>query len=103
MDLVRKDKIYHGFKITIRIFRINLRNMQSNSDTLVTVLNASLIHEIHIAQTLLNSYGIRSFIFDENLMSTIGTAFVEGYKLKVNSADFKKAKEILETLEEESY
>jgi hypothetical protein len=76
--------------------------MKSDQDTLVTVLTASLIHEIHIAQTLLSSYGIHSFIFDENLMSTIGTAYVEGYKLKVNSADYEKAKEILLSIEDES-
>lgn len=76
--------------------------MKSNQDTLVSVLTASLIHEIHIAKTLLSSYGIHSFIFDENLMSTIGTAYVEGYKLKVNSADFEKAKQILSTIEDDS-
>lgn len=76
--------------------------MESNSDALVTVLVASLIHEIHIAKSLLSGYGIHSFIFDENLMSTIGTAYVEGYKLKVNSADFEKAKEILATIEDNS-
>lgn len=76
--------------------------MQSNSDSLVTVLVASLIHEIHIAKSLLSSYGIHSFIFDENLMTTIGTAYVEGYKLKVNSADFEKAKEILSSIEDSS-
>ena len=72
--------------------------MQSNSDTLVTVLNASLIHEIHIAKTLLSGYGIQSFIFDENILSTIGTAFVEGFKLKVNSSDLEKAKLILSSV-----
>ena len=76
--------------------------MQSNSDTLVTVLNTSLIHEIHIAQTLLSSYGIHSFVFDENLNSIIGTAFVEGYRLKVNGADFEKAKLILSSVDEGS-
>lgn len=99
---MRKDKIYHGFKNTIRIFSINLRNMKSNSETLVTVLTASLIHEIHIAKTLLSSYGIQSFIFDENIMSTIGTAYVEGYKLKVNSLDLEKAKQILSSIEDDS-
>lgn len=77
-------------------------NMKSNSDSLVTVLNSSLIHELHIAQTLLSSYGINSFIFDENLNSIIGTAFVEGYRLKVSSSDFEKASEILLSLEDES-
>jgi len=97
---MRKDKIYRGFKSKFRIFKVNLSPMKSNSDALVTVLTASLYHEIHIAKTLLNSYGIHNFIFDENLMSTIGTAYVEGYKLKVNSADFEKAKEILSSIED---
>ncbi len=72
--------------------------MENNSETLVTVLTVSLIHEIHIAKTLLASHGIHSFIFDENIATTIGTAFVEGYKLKVNTLDFKKAIEILSKL-----
>ena len=76
--------------------------MESKSDSLVTVLNSSLIHELHIAQTLLSSYGIHSFVFDENLNSIIGTAFVEGYRLKVNSADFEKAKEILLSIDDHS-
>lgn len=76
--------------------------MKSNPDTLVTVLTASLIHEIHIAKTLLSSYGIHSFIFDENIMSTIGTAYVEGYKLKVSSSDYEEAKQILSSIEDES-
>ncbi|MDO9036803.1 MAG: DUF2007 domain-containing protein [Lutibacter sp.] len=76
--------------------------MKSKSNSLVTVLNASLIHEIHIAQTLLSSYGIHSFVFDENLNSIIGTAFVEGYRLKVNSADYEKANEILLSMEDEN-
>jgi len=69
--------------------------MEDHSDSLVTVLTASLLHEIHIAKTLLASQGIQSFIIDEHIMSTIGTAFVEGYKLKVNTLDLEKATEIL--------
>ncbi|MDP3312132.1 putative signal transducing protein [Lutibacter sp.] len=69
--------------------------MTHTNDTLVTVLTASLIHEIHIAKSLLNSRGITSYIFDENLMTTIGTAYVEGYKLKVNEHDLKAAKKVL--------
>lgn len=74
--------------------------MKSNSDSLVTILVSSLIHEIHIAKTLLSSYEIQSFVFDENLNSIIGTAYVEGYRLKVNSADFEKAKEILSSIDD---
>ena len=69
--------------------------MENSTNTLVTVLTASLIHEIHIAKSLLTSKNINSFIFDENMTSTIGTAYVEGYKLKVSSLDFEKAKKIL--------
>ena len=69
--------------------------MANNSDSLVTVLTASLIHEIHIAKALLASKGINSYVFDENIMTTIGTAYVDGYKLEVDSKDFKIAKQIL--------
>lgn len=39
---------------------------------------------------------------DENLTLTIGTAFVEGYKLKVNSSNVEKAKAILKKLTNET-
>jgi hypothetical protein len=76
--------------------------MTKHSNTLVTVLTASLIHQIHIAKTLLASHGIESYIFDENIATTIGTAYVEGYKLEVDAADFKKAKKILADVEKEN-
>ncbi len=69
--------------------------MKNHSNTLVTLLTASLIHEIHIAKTLLASQDIESYIIDENIASTIGTAFVEGYKLEVDKADLEQAKKIL--------
>lgn len=69
--------------------------MGNHSNTLVTLLTASLIHEIHIAKTLLANHGIESYIIDENIASTIGTAFVEGYKLEVDKADLEQAKKIL--------
>ncbi|MBL4939934.1 MAG: DUF2007 domain-containing protein [Lutibacter sp.] len=72
--------------------------MENNSNTLVTILTASLIHEIHIAKTLLSSQGINSFIIDENIATTIGTAFVEGYKLNVSTLDFEKATQLLNDL-----
>jgi len=75
--------------------------MENNSDTLTTVLTASLIHEVHIAKTLLASNGIESYIIDENITLTIGTAFVEGYKLKVSTLDFEKAKKILDEVNNE--
>lgn len=76
--------------------------MKKHSNTLVPVLTASLIHEIHIAKTLLASHGIESYIFDENIASTIGTAYVEGYKLEVDSSDLKKAKKILDDIKKEN-
>ena len=72
--------------------------MSNQQDSLVTVLTASLIHETHIAKTLLADEGIESFIFDENITSTIGTAYVQGYKLKVRTSDAKKAKAIIDEI-----
>ena len=76
--------------------------MKNHSNTLVTVLTASLIHQIHIAKTLLASQGIESYIFDENITTTIGTAFVEGYKLEVDKADLERAQQLLAEIEEEN-
>jgi hypothetical protein len=76
--------------------------MKKHSNTLVPVLTASLIHEIHIAKTLLASHGIESYIFDENIATTIGTAYVEGYKLEVDSSDLKKAQKILADVEKDN-
>ncbi len=73
--------------------------MTKTSETLVTVFSAGLMHEIHIAKSLLARHGIPSFIFDEHLKTIIGTAIVEGYKLKVNSKFFKQAREILMEME----
>ena len=76
--------------------------MEDNEPTLVTLLTASLIHEIHIAKTLLASRNIMSYIIDENIASTIGTAYVEGYKLKVSTLDFKEATSILNEVNEDN-
>lgn len=72
-----------------------------SENTLVTILINSQIHVLNIAKSLLANEGITSYIFDQNVNVTIGTAFVEGYKLKVNSCDIEKAKAILKTLTEE--
>lgn len=76
--------------------------MENNSHNLVTLLTASLIHEVHIAKTLLANYNIESYIIDDNIATSIGTAFVEGYKLQVDSADLKKAKKILDEINKEN-
>lgn len=67
----------------------------SINKTLKTVLVTSFIHEIQLAKAKLESVGIRSFIVGENLNSTIGTSFVEGYKLNVSDTDFEEARTIL--------
>jgi hypothetical protein len=67
----------------------------NNDKTLMTVMVSSFLHQIHLAKAKLESKGIRSFIVGENLNSTIGTAFIEGYKLNVSDADFEQARTIL--------
>lgn len=66
--------------------------MENTDHTLVPILTASLIHEVHIAKTLLASNGIESYIFDKNIENAIGTAYVQGYKLEVDSRDLEKPK-----------
>lgn len=75
--------------------------MKNTPNSLEAVLTSSLIHQIHIAKTLLANHGINSYIFDENITTTIGTAYVEGYKLEVNSTDLEKAKKILTEINSE--
>ena len=76
-----------------------IKNSETNSPSnkVVTILNSSFIHEIHIAQGKLQSEGIQSFIADEN-MATIG--FVENYRLQVRSFDVLKANAILNSIKE---
>lgn len=74
--------------------------METTSNNLVTILNAQFIHEVQIAQSKLELEGIQSYLVDENITSTIGTAFVEGYRLQVNSADVEKSKQIIDTITE---
>lgn len=68
----------------------------AQTDSLITLMETSLIHEIQIAKTLLASYDIPSYIFDENL-TTIGLPTTFGYKLKVNELDYENAKQIIAT------
>ena len=74
--------------------------MPTTSNNCVTILNSQYIHEVQIAQSKLELEGIQSFIVDENITSTIGTAFVEGYKLQVSSTDVEKSKPIIDTITE---
>lgn len=72
--------------------------MESSSHNLITILNSQFLHEVQIAQTKLELEGIQSFIADENITSTIGTAFVEGYKLQIDSSNVEKATIIIEAI-----
>ena len=74
--------------------------METASNKLVTIYIAPFIHEVQIAQSKLELEGIQSFIVDENITSTIGTAFVEGYKLQVSATDVEKSKPIIDTITE---
>ncbi|SDW49510.1 Putative signal transducing protein [Lutibacter oricola] len=74
--------------------------MENSKKTLITILDTSFIHKIQIAKSLLESKGITSYIFDENMTSIIGTAISEGYKLKVNHLDADLAITYLESLTE---
>ena len=66
--------------------------METASNKLITIFNAQFLHEIQIAQSKLELEGIQSFIIDENITSTIGTAFIEGYRLQVDISDVEKSK-----------
>lgn len=70
--------------------------MNSSKKTLKTAFTTSSLQEAHIVKALLGGRGINCYLFDENITSTIGTAFVEGYKLKVSTNDSEKAEEIIE-------
>lgn len=72
--------------------------MDTTSNKLITILNAQFLHEVQIAQSKLELEGIQSFIVDENITSTIGTAFVEGYRLQVGMKDAEKSKSIIDTI-----
>jgi len=69
--------------------------MELDVNSLVTIYTSSFSHEVYLAKNKLALNNIESYVFDENLNSIIGTAFIEGYKLKVRKKDFEKAKTIL--------
>ena len=74
--------------------------METASNKLITILNAQFLHEVQIAQSKLELEDIQSFIVDENITSTIGTSFIEGYKLQVSATDVEKSKPIIDTITE---
>lgn len=71
--------------------------MENQEDRLVTILRTSLLHQVQIAKTLLAKRDIISFILDSNVTYS-GLPSSEGYRLKVNSHDYGKAKEVLEEI-----
>ena len=69
--------------------------MKKQYKNLKILLTSTFIHEIYIAKAKLDSHGIESYIVDEHLTYTIGTAFIEEYKLMVSESDFDKAHTIV--------
>ncbi|MET2983883.1 putative signal transducing protein [Aureibaculum conchae] len=63
--------------------------------SLKLVFRSPYLHEAQIAKAKLESEHINSYLVDENLTYTIGTAFIEDYKLMVDSTDFDSALSIL--------
>ena len=58
--------------------------MEASQKKLKIVLRSTFIHQIHLAKTKQESKGIKSFIGEEHITYTTGTAFIEDYKLMVN-------------------
>ncbi|WP_298366060.1 DUF2007 domain-containing protein [uncultured Lutibacter sp.] len=75
--------------------------MENQNGKLLTILKTSLLHQVQIAKTLLANNNIISFILDSNVTYT-GLPSSEGYRLKVNSSDYEKAKEILDEVNSEN-
>lgn len=73
--------------------------MEKGGNSLIIILTTSLLHEIHIAKSLLESYRISSYIIDENIDLVYGRSIFEGFKLKVNISDKEKATAILNELD----
>ncbi|MFK5891510.1 MAG: hypothetical protein QM486_12345 [Flavobacteriaceae bacterium] len=69
--------------------------MELDANSLVTIYTSSFSHEVYLAKNKLALNSIESYVFDDNLNSIIGTAFVETYKLKVKFKDFELAKTLL--------
>ncbi len=62
---------------------------------LVTIFTTSSLQEAHMVKSMLTNNNIEAFIFDENITFTIGTAVVEGYKVKISKSDKEKAEKII--------
>ncbi len=69
--------------------------MEASQKILKVVLRSTFIHQIHLAKAKLESKRIESYIVDEHVTYTAGTAFIEDYKLMVNDTDLHEAHTIL--------
>ncbi len=77
------------------VFNHQFYKMETQHKTLKTVFQSTFIHEMHIAKATLENEGVKRFVIDEHLSYSIGTAFIEEYKLMINEQDFDKALIIL--------
>jgi len=70
---------------------------------LITLKTFDFAHKAHLLKSLLESEGIDSYIFDENIVTAyhLYSNTVEGIKLKIRKSDFKKVCEILQGTEYE--
>jgi len=69
--------------------------MEASQKKLKVVLRSTFIHQIHLAKAKLESNRIKSYLVDEHISYTIGTSFIEDYKLMVNDTDFHEVHTIL--------
>jgi len=72
---------------------------EKGDNSLILVLTTSLLYEIHIAKSLLASYGLNSYIIDKNIDLVYGRSVFEGFKSKVNISDKEKVTAILNRLD----
>ncbi len=75
--------------------------MTNKEPNLITIYTTPSLQEAHIVKSLLTSNDIEAFVLDENITSTIGTAFVEGYKLKISETYKEQAEKIIEEYNKE--
>ena len=61
----------------------------------MTDLRARLKHNIHSPKTLLSSYSISTYIFDENIDLVFEISLEEGYKLKESSLNYETTKKFV--------
>ena len=58
-------------------------------------LRSIFIHQIHLVKSKQESKGIKSYIMDEHIPYSVGTAYIDDYKLLVNDIDFHEPHTIL--------